>query len=458
MQYPSTVSLREELDTNSLKLEDLVHLETVSYSGLPYPPPIIAQEGPDLLAPSLSSRSILGTAYSEQPSLDFMAPICSPSVSTPPLSLCGSSGSESNLPSFSQNISLGDIIRLSSSPPLAAKKEESTPQLWSPSVGIQVDINMREQELAGKPSPMCVDPTEVMTDSLKMYRLSMSPSPPPDLKGETPALRPHSSQNAATATLARSSSQRDLSPAPDYRKDFPDEALIDNTFPDEAISAIVSVLKSTVKPEANDGLGLSIEQEATALPPQAFVNPKQLVSNLAGPTTTNACLGNRSVTPNRHAPDLPAAVARVPLAGIPAPQPLYPPTAHMSYVSTAYPLETTPTYRFPHPAVSPPETIPAAAPVTTPQSPVLNAHAGIELEDLRQRALEFRERNPGAELDKAFLQCFAGRLSARGELLEDYRCYVVGCEQRNKRRDHILVHVGSHVEHRPWTCQHWCVV
>ena len=92
-----------------------------------------------------------------------------------------------------------------------------------------------------------------------------------------------------------------------------------------------------------------------------------------------------------------------------------------------------------------------------PPKPVLNAHVGISLEELRQRAAEYRARHPSAELDKAFLQSFAGRLSARGELLEDYRCYVVGCGQRNKRRDHILVHVGSHVEHRPWACQHWCV-
>ncbi|EKM59146.1 uncharacterized protein PHACADRAFT_52995, partial [Phanerochaete carnosa HHB-10118-sp] len=31
-------------------------------------------------------------------------------------------------------------------------------------------------------------------------------------------------------------------------------------------------------------------------------------------------------------------------------------------------------------------------------------------------------------------------------------CYVKGCTQTNKRRDHILVHVGSHVEHRPFQC------
>lgn len=98
-----------------------------------------------------------------------------------------------------------------------------------------------------------------------------------------------------------------------------------------------------------------------------------------------------------------------------------------------------------------------SAPVV-PQSPVLNAHLGVPLHDLRRRADNFRQCNPGLELDRAWLQSFAGRLSQRGELIEEYRCYVTDCDQRNKRRDHILVHVGSHVEHRPWQCGEWCVV
>ncbi|KAI0347174.1 hypothetical protein BDW22DRAFT_1342041 [Trametopsis cervina] len=85
-------------------------------------------------------------------------------------------------------------------------------------------------------------------------------------------------------------------------------------------------------------------------------------------------------------------------------------------------------------------------------SPVFNAHHGIDLDIVRSRADAWRELNPGFELDKAFLQTFAGRLSERGELIPDYRCYVKDCSQSNKRRDHILVHVGSHVEHRPFQC------
>ncbi|KIP07018.1 hypothetical protein PHLGIDRAFT_433761 [Phlebiopsis gigantea 11061_1 CR5-6] len=90
-------------------------------------------------------------------------------------------------------------------------------------------------------------------------------------------------------------------------------------------------------------------------------------------------------------------------------------------------------------------------PVQRP-SPVLNAHEGVELMDLRTRADAFRRMNPGCELDKTFLQAFAGRLSERGELISEFRCYVKDCYQTNKRRDHILVHVGSHVEHRPFQC------
>ncbi|KIJ19972.1 hypothetical protein PAXINDRAFT_107581, partial [Paxillus involutus ATCC 200175] len=36
--------------------------------------------------------------------------------------------------------------------------------------------------------------------------------------------------------------------------------------------------------------------------------------------------------------------------------------------------------------------------------------------------------------------------------LSDFRCYVIGCDQRNKRRDHILVHVGAHIGQRPFAC------
>jgi hypothetical protein len=88
-------------------------------------------------------------------------------------------------------------------------------------------------------------------------------------------------------------------------------------------------------------------------------------------------------------------------------------------------------------------------------TPVLDAHHGIHLADLRAKAERYRQRNPGQEIDKRWLNSFAGKLSDRGELLEDFRCYVIGCFQTNKRRDHILIHVGSHVNQRPFLCGHW---
>lgn len=95
--------------------------------------------------------------------------------------------------------------------------------------------------------------------------------------------------------------------------------------------------------------------------------------------------------------------------------------------------------------------------VLHPLTPICNAHMGVELDELRRRADTFRARNPGADIDKAWLQAFAGRLSESGVLIDEWRCYVKGCAQRNKRRDHILVHVGSHVEHRPFACGRWYV-
>lgn len=94
---------------------------------------------------------------------------------------------------------------------------------------------------------------------------------------------------------------------------------------------------------------------------------------------------------------------------------------------------------------------------TTNLSPVLNAHLGIELSELIARADRFRTEYPERDIDRAWLSHFAGKLSDRGELLTDFRCYVIGCDQRNKRRDHILVHVGAHIGQRPFACTVWFV-
>ncbi|KJA24544.1 hypothetical protein HYPSUDRAFT_474374 [Hypholoma sublateritium FD-334 SS-4] len=87
-------------------------------------------------------------------------------------------------------------------------------------------------------------------------------------------------------------------------------------------------------------------------------------------------------------------------------------------------------------------------------TPVFDAHRGIDIEELKAKAERYRLRNQGREYDKRWLISFAGKLSVRGELVEEFRCYVAGCKQVNKRRDHILIHVGAHLDQRPFKCLH----
>lgn len=91
-------------------------------------------------------------------------------------------------------------------------------------------------------------------------------------------------------------------------------------------------------------------------------------------------------------------------------------------------------------------------------TPVFDAHRGIHLADLKARAERYRLRNQGRDYDKKWLMSFAGKLTSRGALIEEFRCYVIDCQQRNKRRDHILIHVGGHLDQRPFKCLHWYVL
>ena len=90
-------------------------------------------------------------------------------------------------------------------------------------------------------------------------------------------------------------------------------------------------------------------------------------------------------------------------------------------------------------------------------TPVLDAHRGIEIEELKAKAERYRLQNQGRDYDKRWLISFAGKLFMRGELIEEFRCYITGCGQINKRRDHILIHVGAHLDQRPFKCRHWYV-
>ncbi|KAJ7591335.1 hypothetical protein C8J56DRAFT_560338 [Mycena floridula] len=86
-------------------------------------------------------------------------------------------------------------------------------------------------------------------------------------------------------------------------------------------------------------------------------------------------------------------------------------------------------------------------------SPISNPHRGVPIETLTQKALRYRTRHPKEPYDNPWLLQFAGRLSAAGENIDDYRCYVAGCTRTNKRRDHIVTHVGSHLHHKAFQCE-----
>lgn len=91
-------------------------------------------------------------------------------------------------------------------------------------------------------------------------------------------------------------------------------------------------------------------------------------------------------------------------------------------------------------------------------SPIPDAFRGIELCTLQSKAIRYQARNPSADFDKSWLLQFAGRLSTEGQHTPTYRCYVIGCQQTNKRKDHILTHVGSHLNHKTFRCQYWYVI
>ncbi|KAJ7368010.1 hypothetical protein DFH08DRAFT_981175 [Mycena albidolilacea] len=86
---------------------------------------------------------------------------------------------------------------------------------------------------------------------------------------------------------------------------------------------------------------------------------------------------------------------------------------------------------------------------------ILDAHYGITQAELEAKAARYQQCNPGVEdFDKLWLALFSGKLTAAGEMTEDFRCYVVGCSQVNRRRDHMVVHVGSHLDQRMFKCEH----
>ncbi|PCH41140.1 hypothetical protein WOLCODRAFT_99912 [Wolfiporia cocos MD-104 SS10] len=290
--------------------------------------------------------------------------------------------------------------------PLRALLDIYSPPLRSdgtsePLVGIFADINMREA------AAMCELPTFGVN--------------PADVMGDEPNVKAKSPEPDELGRLLLS-----LSPDFDICDDTQHTSATEAQFPDDAINVIVSVLSASKREEDVQQLEAALEQRST--PPPRRPDPFLFSQNLS--------------TQPPMPPSAPPTAMEQPISFVIPNLLMVPKLDQAPLVDVFAPPAEQPSF----PVLDPPPVI------VRHQSPVLNAHLGIELEDLRRRAEDFRRRNPGLDIDKTWLQAYAGRLSQRGELLDDYRCYVNGCSQRNKRRDHILVHVGSHVEHRPFQC------
>ncbi|KAJ8473978.1 hypothetical protein ONZ51_g7507 [Trametes cubensis] len=401
--------------TTPLSLEDICHLEPTS-------------DTTQVTGVAGSSFTVVNDTTEEQPYSDCPATeFSTPSWAMPPTLLSSqydsTSGSGAGLTASPKKEPLDDIIRFS---PISGSTDTNALGP-APLLGIYVDCNLRQQALQEQGPSICVNPADIMGSR---SGLDSDDTTQRDLDSRISPLDATASQPTSQAQAPLTSREPPL--ASGSLVDYAGEALAQNDFPEEAITAIVSVLKSSAKQETPDSRVQQPPSEICKVIAPQPLYPSQITTfPVSDPRLHHPSLAST----NCH---VTLTGQRMPLADLPIPQEqqiVYP--EYGSFASLQV------TQAVPQPIVLPP-----------PPSPVLNAHTGIELEELRRRANDFRMRNPGTELDRSFLQSFAGRLSTRGELLDDYRCYVVGCGQRNRRRDHILVHVGSHVEHRPWQCQH----
>lgn len=447
-------------------------------------------------------------AYSSSPSSDFVAH--SPCVDLDGYALLPADAEMEDLKSIADlpvdidendTLVLEDIVM--DSPGSAAIKDKdismsSPPEReggQDPMIGLFPDVNLRALVTQFREPSVGINPACIMGSSAILVD---SPN------GDNDSIRDFaakddddfemgSDESTVVLQKAPTMTSKSRSPSPTCvtaNATLEKETIIDvDEFPDEAVSAIFQVLAASIKKEADAPQIPAIPPPVIAQSRYETIDPSQL--QIALPVSTPAS----SISTAASAPVVPGATSSqdtafritgslsqvVPPPGLPSRSlgrncpvvvfngkgekkkghhkakdyrvPLADITQQFRNRTTVFhadPQPTSPTLPAHTHTRLPTQTQP-----TVEKSPVLNAHLGIPLEELRRKAHEFRERNPGLDIDKGWLQDFAGRLSERGELLDDYRCYVVGCSQRNKRRDHILVHVGSHVEYRPFECEHW---
>lgn len=84
-----------------------------------------------------------------------------------------------------------------------------------------------------------------------------------------------------------------------------------------------------------------------------------------------------------------------------------------------------------------------------------NAHEGVSVEIVAQKTRFYIMTHPGERLSDELLFTFAGRLSAEGESIQGYRCYITGCEKTTKRKDHMGDHIRTHLGEKPFQCSIW---
>ncbi|THH27282.1 hypothetical protein EUX98_g6897 [Antrodiella citrinella] len=333
-------------------------------------------------------------AYSSCPNDDFMAHSPSQDIEWPP-----------TMSTF-LDVNMTDEFASSSSgrPFVLFDKPRVAPT--EPLIGLFADFNMREYALSQRPPSLCINPALLMgnhdsnvgNDQIQEMDVDpphspAGPSPPPCDSIQYP---PSADPDAPTMV----------------------------NFTDADVDAIVYVLSgSAVKKEPIKSPTLS----------QALVRSNKSTPILQ-PYTNDQGL---------PVPPLPTRSGTI----------SFPPSPNLADMLPMKPLSTPKS-----PLLI--EAVPApraplgdiTALVAANRNSVFSAHLGIDLEELRAKAAEFRLQNPGQDIDKAWLATYAGKLSETGERLDEFRCYVKNCKQMNRRRDHILVHVGSHVEFRPFQC------
>lgn len=321
--------------------------------------------------------------------------------------------------------------RIASLPPTPYLKQGPSPT--EPLIGLFADFNMREFTLSQRSPSFGINPAFLSRSSAPSPEATMDDSQEEDMmiiEDLPPTAACPVSFELQTQDASSSSTE-----------------IIDVSFTDADVTAIVSVLSASL-PTADSAAVPPAVQSTKTNSCTPVLRPYSNTQGLLVPPLPTRSGTIPSVPSPNLAKLLPMRSLTTTPRILPAPQSATSPLPSGS-LSVSSPL-------VPQPSAS------ARLPLgnitnTVPVNLDPNAYLGVDLEELRAKAEQFREQHPGHDIDKNWLAMYAGKLSEDGQRLDEYRCYVKGCFQTNKRRDHILVHVGSHVEFRPFQCDYWCV-